>query len=54
MKIAFVFLVAALGVGCKTIPVRIEACTDTHGVRACGGYSTSDGAYVRLSKNGSK
>jgi hypothetical protein len=54
MKIALVLLVAALSAGCKTIPVRIEACTDTHGVRACGGYSTADGAYVRLSKNGSK
>lgn len=53
MKIA-ALLLAVLATGCKTIPVRIEACTDTHGVRACGGYSTSDGAYVRLSKNGSK
>lgn len=54
MKIALVLLVAALVAGCKTIPIRVEACTDTHGVRACGGYSTTDGAYVRLSKNGSK
>lgn len=54
MRLAALIIFAVLATGCKTIPVRVEACSDTHGVRACGGYSTADGAYIRLTKSGSK
>jgi hypothetical protein len=50
--IAFIACLALTG--CQSIPWKVEACGDQYGVKVCGGYSSGDGAFIRLQKSGSK